>query len=105
VAELPTGVEAAGAAGREPFAIADHGAPCCVLARTWLEGLDATYHRGAARDAAPAWIAQRFGGGAAREELHWCEIPDASLDGAAVAALARELWSARRDEHRPPSGR
>jgi hypothetical protein len=84
--------------GREPFAIADHGARCCVLARTWLEGLDATFHRGRARTAPPAWIAQRFAGGAPRPALHWCEIAQAgALDATALAALGRELWRLRCD--------
>ncbi len=94
MADLPPEVEAA-AAGRQPFEIADHGAPCCVLARTWLEGLDATYHRGAASDAPPAWVAERFPPGPATEDLHWCEIPDAAVSELAAAALARELWRLR----------
>ncbi len=89
---------AAVADGREPFEIADHGARCCVLARTWLEGLDATFHRGRARTAPPAWIGQRFGAGAPRGVLHWCDIPQAgALDAAALAALGRELWRLRCD--------
>ena len=86
--------------GREPFEIADHGARCCVLARAWLEGLDATFHRGRARAAPPAWIAQRFAAGrpTPRRTLHWCEIPQAgALDDAALAALGRELWRLRCD--------
>ena len=94
MAELAPELRAAGA-GRAPFAIADHGGRCCVLARTWLQGLDATFHRGAAHGTVPAWIARRFGGGAAVDELHWCEIPDAAVSDAACAALVRELWSTR----------
>ena len=86
--------------GREPFEIADHGARCCVLARTWLAGLDATFHPGRARSAPPTWIGQRFAAGllTPRQELHWCEIPQAAaLDAAALAALGRELWRLRCD--------
>ncbi len=84
------------AGGREPFEIADHGAPCCVLARTWLEGLDATFHRGRARASPPAWIGQRLTAGGTPRAVHWCEIPEAAaLDGAALAALGRGLWRLR----------
>jgi hypothetical protein len=83
---------------REPTDIADHRADCCAVARAWLECLDSTLHRGRARRAPPAWIAQRWTWGASSRPLHWCEIPEAgALDRGTSAALARELWSRRCD--------
>jgi hypothetical protein len=95
VAELALAVAALQGA-REPTEIADHHADCCVVARAWLECLDSTLHRGRARRAPPAWIAQRWRWGPTSEPLHWCEVAQAgALDCATSAALARELWSRR----------
>lgn len=81
---------------REPLEIAHHGGRCCVLARTWLEGLDATFNGGPARIAPPAWIGQRFTADAANPAVHWCDIPAAdALHPAAAVALGRELWGLR----------
>ncbi len=87
----------AGGTGREPFEIVHHGARCCMLARTWLERIDATFHRGRAAVAPPAWIGHRFVIEGETRALHWCEIPDAALSDAAAAALARALWILRCD--------
>jgi hypothetical protein len=83
-------------AGREPAELADHRRGCCALARTWLECLDSSFHRGRSASAPPAWIPQRWTWGTTPHPLHWCEIPRAgSLDCGASAALGRELWSRR----------
>ena len=87
---------AAGAAGCEPSELADHATDCCLIARRWLEGLDASLHRGRARETPPAWIARRFGPDAAPGPVHWCEVVRAErLAGGAAAALGRELWGRR----------
>ncbi len=83
-------------AGREPAELADHGQACCALARTWLERLDASFHRCRAASAPPAWVAHRWTSGATIRPLHWCEIPgSASLDRGGSAALCRALWAQR----------
>ena len=97
MADLAAAVDAL-RADREPWQIEHHGEDCCVLAVSWLQGLDATFHRGRARAAAPAWVARRWARGATRPELHWCEIPQApALSCAAAAAVGRDLWGGRCD--------
>jgi hypothetical protein len=95
VPELAAAVRALQAASR-PSAIADHGADCCALARTWLERLDASLHHGRARGAPPAWIARRWVRAADGDAVHWCEIVAGDALGEhAAGVLARELWARR----------
>ena len=76
--------------------LSDHGAPCCHIAREWLLAMDYSQTPAADPLTGPRWIRQRVTWGPSRWPLYWCDaVESKTLDCGALAALAKEAFSAR----------
>ncbi len=80
-----------------PAALSHHGQECCELARRWLLAMDYSQLRGSKCLTGPRWLSEKYKWGPSRWPLYWCEaLRKKTLDCGAAAALAREVFTARR---------
>lgn len=76
--------------------ISHHDRLCCEIAREWVTATDFSQLNGETALTGPRWLRQRFRWGASSFPIYWCEaVRRQTLDCGALAALAREVFSAR----------
>jgi len=79
-----------------PSAICDHGGSCCLNARAWLRGVDASNSFRDAQWHPPTWLRNEFDWGPIPWPIYWCSLPKMDkLDCGALAALAVEVYRLR----------
>jgi hypothetical protein len=79
-----------------PSQISHHGKICCEIAREWITATDFSELNGESILTGPRWLRQRFCWGASTFPIYWCEaVRRNRLDCGALAALAREVFTAR----------
>jgi hypothetical protein len=80
-----------------PSQISHHGALCCEIAREWITATDYSALNGDCVFTGPRWLRQKFSWGASTFPIYWCEaVRKKTLDCGALAALAHEVFTARR---------
>jgi hypothetical protein len=79
-----------------------HGEQCCHVAREWFMATDYSQLNAGTTLAGPRWLRVKYTWGPSAWPLHWCEAAELkTLDCGALAALAREMFTARGVESYP----
>jgi hypothetical protein len=80
-----------------PSVILHHGKSCCTNAREWLFSTDHSQLSGQHRLTGPRWLRKRYEWGPSQWPMTWCHAieQEDGLDCGALAALSREIFTAR----------